>query len=104
MPPEFVAQARQAPWWPQQEALAHTLAYDATIMGDYTLPTAIAKAVAVPTLIVVGGASFGFMAETADALARLIPNAERATLEGQAHNVDPAALAPVLERFFAAPA
>jgi pimeloyl-ACP methyl ester carboxylesterase len=102
MPPEFVAQARQAPWWAQQEAIAHTLAYDATIMGDYTLPTAIAKAITVPTLIVVGGASFGFMAETADALAALIPNAERATLEGQAHNVDPAALASVLQRFFAA--
>jgi pimeloyl-ACP methyl ester carboxylesterase len=102
MPPEFVAQARQAPWWAQQEAIAHTLAYDATIMGDYTLPVDIAKAITVPTLIVVGGASFGFMAETADALAELIPNAQWATVEGQAHNVDPAALAPVLRRFFAA--
>ena len=102
LPPEFVAGARQAPWWAQQEALAHTLAYDATVMGDYTLPTGIAKAIAVPTLIVVGGASFGFMAETADALAKLIPNAHRATLEGQQHNVDPTALAPVLHRFFTA--
>ena len=102
LPPEFVAGARQAPWWAQQEALAHTLAYDATVMGDYTLPTGIAKAIAVPTLIVVGGASFGFMAETADALAELIPNAHRATLEGQQHNVDPTALAPVLHRFFSA--
>ena len=102
LPPEFVAGARQAPWWAQQEALAHTLAYDATVMGDYTLPTGIAKAIAVPTLIVVGGASFGFMAETADALAELIPNAHRATLEGQQHNVDPTALAPVLHRFFTA--
>ena len=102
MPPEFVAQARQAPWWAQQEAIAHTLAYDATIMGDYTLPVDIAKAITVPTLLIVGGASFGFMGETADALAELIPNAQRATVEGQAHNVDPAALALVLERFFAA--
>jgi pimeloyl-ACP methyl ester carboxylesterase len=102
MPPEFVAQARQAPWWPLQEALAHTLAYDATIMGDYTIPTEIAKAITVPTLVVVGGSSFGFLVETADALARLIPNARRETIEGQPHNVDPAALAPVLERFFAA--
>ena len=102
MPPEFVAQARQAPWWAQQEAIAHTLAYDATIMGDYTLPVDTAKAITVPTLLIVGGASFGFMGETADALAELIPNAQRATVEGQAHNVDPAALAPVLERFFAA--
>jgi pimeloyl-ACP methyl ester carboxylesterase len=100
LPPDFVAGARQAPWWSQQEALAHTLAYDATVMGDYTLPTEIAKSVTVPTLIVVGGASFGFMTETADALAKLIPNAQRATLEGQQHNVDPSALAPVLHRFF----
>ena len=102
LPPEFVADARQAPWWSQQEALAHTLAYDATVMGDYTLPTDIARAITVPTLIVVGGASFGFMAETADALAKLIPNAHQATLEGQQHNVDPTALAPVLHRFFTA--
>jgi pimeloyl-ACP methyl ester carboxylesterase len=100
LPPEFVANARQAPWWAQQEALAHTLAYDATVMGDYTLPTDIARSVAVPTLIIDGGASFGFMGETADALATLIPNAQRATLEGQQHNVDPAVLAPVLSRFF----
>jgi pimeloyl-ACP methyl ester carboxylesterase len=100
LPPEFVANARQAPWWAQQEAIAHTLAYDATVMGDYTLPTEIAKAVPVPTLVIVGGASFDFMEESADALATLIPNAQRADLEGQQHNVDPAALAPVLTRFF----
>jgi pimeloyl-ACP methyl ester carboxylesterase len=102
LPPEFVANARQAPWWAQQEALAHTLAYDATVMGDYTLPTVIARAITVPTLIVDGGASFGFLGETADALAKLIPGAQRATLDGQEHNVDPAALAPVLTRFFTA--
>jgi pimeloyl-ACP methyl ester carboxylesterase len=102
MPPEFVASARQAPWWAQQEAIAHTLAYDATVMGDYTLPTDIAKSVPVPTLIIVGGASFGFMEETANALATLIPNARVTTIEGQQHNVDPTALAPVLTRFFTA--
>jgi hypothetical protein len=31
----------------------------------------------------------------------LIPNAQRRTLEGQQHNVDGAALAPVLKDFFA---
>jgi pimeloyl-ACP methyl ester carboxylesterase len=100
LPPDFVAEARQAPWWSQQEALAHTLAYDATVMGDYTLPTEITRSITVPTLIVVGGGSYGFMTETADALAKLIPNAQRATLDGQQHNVDPSALAPVLHRFF----
>ena len=38
LPDEFVAQARSSPFWGAQEALAHTLAYDATIMADYTLP------------------------------------------------------------------
>ena len=100
LPPQFVAGARQAPFCAQQEALAHTLAYDATIMGDYSLPTERARAVPVPTIIIDGGASFGSMGETADALAQLIPDARRRTLLGQEHNVDPAVLAPVLKEFF----
>jgi pimeloyl-ACP methyl ester carboxylesterase len=102
LPPEFVAAARRAPWWPRQEAIAHTLAYDAEVMGDYTLPVEVARAIRVPTLLLVGGASFGFMAETADALAELIPDARRVTLPGQEHNVDPAVLAPALAELFAA--
>ena len=42
MPPEFVAAAKREPWWAYQEALAHTLAYDARIMGDYAVPTDMA--------------------------------------------------------------
>jgi pimeloyl-ACP methyl ester carboxylesterase len=102
LPPEFVAGARRAPFWAQQEALAHTLAYDAEIMGDYGMPVERAKAVRVPTTVINGGASFGFMGETADALAKLIPNAQRRTLDGQRHDVDPAVLAAALKQFFAA--
>jgi len=100
LPQEFVAGARRAPFWAQQEALAHTLAYDATIMGDYSIPTERARAVSVPTMVLDGGASFGSMGETADALVELIPQGRRRTLPGQEHNVDPAALAPVLKEFF----
>ena len=101
LPPEFVAQARNAPWWPAQEALAHTLAYDATIMGDYSLPTERAATVKVPTIVIDGGASFPFMHETADALVASLPDGQRRTLEGQTHDVSPAAIAPVLKAFFA---
>jgi pimeloyl-ACP methyl ester carboxylesterase len=101
LPAEFAAQARAAPWWTTQEALAHTLAYDATIMGDYALPVERAASIKVPTIVIDGGASFSWIQETADALADIIPNAQRRTLEGQQHNVDPAALAPVLQEFFA---
>jgi pimeloyl-ACP methyl ester carboxylesterase len=101
LPAEFVAQARNAPWWPAQEALAHTLAYDATIMGDYSLPVERAAAVKVSTLVIAGGASFPFMRDTAQALADILPNGQARTLEGQEHNVDPKSLAPVLVAFFA---
>jgi pimeloyl-ACP methyl ester carboxylesterase len=102
LPPEFVAQARTAPWWPAQEALAHTLAYDATIMGDYSLPTERVASVTVPTLVIDGGASFEWVGETAQALADVLPHGQRRTLEGQTHDVAAEAIAPVLEEFFAA--
>jgi hypothetical protein len=41
------------------------------------------------------------MTTGADAMAAILPAASRTTLAGQPHNVDPAALAPVLARFFA---
>ncbi len=99
--PEFVAEARKAPWWPAQEALAHTLAYDATIMGDYSLPTERVAAVAVPTLVLDGGASFPWIRKAAQAIADVIPDARHRTIEGQTHNVAAEAIAPVLEEFFA---
>lgn len=102
LPPEFVAEARNAPFWQAQEALAHTLAYDATVMGDYSLPAERAAAVTAPTLVMAGGASFPFMRETAQALTDFIPAGQHRVLEGQEHNVDPAVLAPVLTEFFKA--
>lgn len=101
MPPEFVAQARNAPWWPAQEALAHTLAYDATIMGDYRIPAERAAEVTIPTLVLDGSASFPFMHETAVTLASVLPNAQQRTLEGQRHDAAPEALASAVTEFFA---
>lgn len=101
LPPEFVAQARQAPFWAGQVALAHTLAYDATIMGDYILPTARVAEVKIPTLVMDGGASFPFMRPTAQALAEHLPHATRVTLEGQGHDASAESLATALIAFFA---
>jgi pimeloyl-ACP methyl ester carboxylesterase len=101
MPAEFVAQARSQPWWAATEALAHTLAYDATIMGDYSLPVERAAQVKAPTLVIAGGGSFPFMRETAQALADALPQGQTRTLEGQDHNVAPEALAPAMKEFFA---
>jgi pimeloyl-ACP methyl ester carboxylesterase len=100
LPPEFVQGARQAPFWAQTEALAHTLAYDATVMGDYSIPTEKASSVKVPTIVLAGGADFPWMPETAQTLAAAMPNGEMRRLEGQGHNVDMTVLAPVLIEFF----
>ena len=102
MPPEFVAQARTAPFWPAQEALAHTLRYDAIIMGDYSVPMDRGASVTVPTLVMTGGASFPFFRETVEALAKALPQGKTRTLEGQTHDVAPEVLAPVLKEFFEA--
>jgi pimeloyl-ACP methyl ester carboxylesterase len=100
MPAEMVAGIRGQPWWPAQEALAHTLAYDARIMGDYSLPTESAASVKAPTIVIAGGADFGWMRETAEALAKAIPDGQARILDGQGHDVDPTVLAPVLVEFF----
>jgi pimeloyl-ACP methyl ester carboxylesterase len=101
MPADFVAWAKTQPWWAGQEKIAHTLAYDATVMGDYLLPVQRAAAVTTPTIVLAGGASFGFFPETAKALAAALPNGQVRILEGQSHDIAAEALAPVLKEFFA---
>jgi pimeloyl-ACP methyl ester carboxylesterase len=101
LPDEFVAQARKAPFWKAQEALAHTLAYDATIMGDYQLPAQRVALVTTPTLVLTGGASPPWLHDTARAIVGLLPQGRHRVLEGQEHNVAPEAIAPALEEFFA---
>lgn len=100
LPPEFVAQARISPFWSGQVALAHTLAYDATIMGDYNLPIERVAEVKIPTLVMDGGASFPFMHVTAQALVDHLPNPQRRILEGQRHDASAEALASALIEFF----
>jgi len=100
MPPEVVAGARTQPWWAATEALAHTLAYDARIMGDYSIPNDLAASVKVPTMVIAGGADFPWMRQTAETLAAALPDGQVRILEGQGHDVDPGVLAPVLSEFF----
>ncbi|MGH2410425.1 MAG: alpha/beta fold hydrolase, partial [Chloroflexota bacterium] len=56
--------------------------------------------VTVPVLVADGGASDPWIHHAADALAQVLPDASRQTLEGQTHMVDPKMLAPVISEFF----
>jgi pimeloyl-ACP methyl ester carboxylesterase len=101
MPAEHLDRSRQHPMWPMWEAVAPTLAYDAAIMGeDASVPSEKAASVAVPALVMDGGASYPFMHVTALALAKAMPHARHRRLPGQTHEVAPQALAPVLVEFF----
>jgi pimeloyl-ACP methyl ester carboxylesterase len=80
--------------------MAHILTYDATIMGEFSLPTEQAASVTAPTLVIAGEASFPFMRATAKSLKAALPDGQAHTLEGQTHDVAPQVLAPVLEKFF----
>jgi pimeloyl-ACP methyl ester carboxylesterase len=96
-----VDQIRQTPFWPLWEAVGHTLAYDAAALGEYsTIPTGRVSTITAPTLVMTGSNSYPFMYEVATVLANVIPNAQQRTLEGQTHEVDSEALAPVLAEFF----
>jgi hypothetical protein len=96
----FVDQLRQSPYWGAQEAFAHTLIYDATMMGDYRIPSTASSA-DVPALVL-DGATTPWLTAAADGVAEALPNAQRRTLPGQQHNVAPDAIAPVLAESLAA--
>jgi uncharacterized protein YndB with AHSA1/START domain/alpha-beta hydrolase superfamily lysophospholipase len=105
IPEEYLAPMRNGPMWAAMEAVAHTIAYDGTIMGDTMsgkpLPANAWAAATMPTLVMDGELSEGFFHDAAQALADILLNARRRTLEGQEHGVAPEALAPVLVEFFA---
>jgi pimeloyl-ACP methyl ester carboxylesterase len=99
-PADQIDGMRHAPVWPQFEAVAPTLAYDAAAMGeDRSVPIERAADVTVPALVM-NGTTIPFMLDTAKALAKAIPHAQHRTLEGQSHDVDWKVLAPVLVEYF----
>lgn len=110
LPAEMIAQARQSPMWAEQEAIAHTLAYDVTIVGNTQSgdPLTLRKwsAVTVPTLVMDGTVFLGreenhtFMRHGAQELANVLPHAQHRILEGQDHGPADEVLAPVLKEFF----
>jgi pimeloyl-ACP methyl ester carboxylesterase len=104
VPDEMLQGMKQAPFWAGMEAVAPTLLYDAAALGeDRMVPRERAKNITAQTLVMDGGGSLQimpFMNVSAEALAQVIPNVQRQTLEGQTHDVDMKVLAPVLIKFF----
>jgi pimeloyl-ACP methyl ester carboxylesterase len=100
LPQEVIAGMRHSPAWPGMEALAPTLAYDAAVMGDSTVPTTLISSVKVPTLILTGGNTGAWADSAARALTATMPFAEHRVLEHQTHAVAWDVLATELRRYF----
>jgi pimeloyl-ACP methyl ester carboxylesterase len=101
IPEDVVAQLRDAPFRPGLEAIAHTLAYDAAIIGDLSLPAELAARVSIPALVICGENSPPFLRNAARAAAAALPGGRLATLPGQTHDINPQATAPVMAEFLA---
>lgn len=105
LPQEMVGGMRQNGALAAVEEVAHTIANDGEIMGD-TIHGRPLQAdrwthVHAPVLVLDGGDSPPSMHSAAQALADLLPGAERRTLPGQTHSAEPTVLAPVVREFFA---
>ena len=101
MPAFFGWIMRLMPMWPKLKAVAHTLPYDAAIMGNWSVPAATAARVNVPALVLGGAKSPEKLRSAVERTAAAVPGAGKRLLEGQSHNVSAQALAPVLTEFFA---
>jgi pimeloyl-ACP methyl ester carboxylesterase len=99
--PGFVVFLMQLmPVWSKLKKVAHTLPYDAAIMGDFSLPVKEAGAISVPTIVIGGEKSQSWIKTAVKKLVAVLPNTESQTLKGQTHNVSIKVLAPVLINFF----
>ncbi|MFF7358404.1 alpha/beta fold hydrolase [Streptomyces filipinensis] len=96
---EMIQRARQSPMWAGMEAVAPSLAYDDTVMGDGLLPRDRLAAISVPVLAVAGGASPEWMREASREVSRVVPEGTYRELAGQTHMVEPDVLGPVLAGF-----
>ena len=101
IPEAVVAQLRHAPFRPGLEAIAHTLAYDAAIVGDLSLPAGLLATIAIPALVLGGENSPPFLRDAAKAAAAALPNGQLAVLPGQTHDLSSDATAPVMTEFLA---
>ena len=94
VPEDMLAAMREMPSRPRVEAVAHTLAYDAAVVGDLSLPLAGLRELHVPTLHLTGPTEV--LASGARAMAAVLPRGRHVVLEGQTHEVVPGVVAPLL--------
>ncbi|MFC8535710.1 alpha/beta fold hydrolase [Streptomyces sp. NPDC057249] len=104
VPGEMVAGMRQAPFWADLEAVAHTLPYDGRIMGESMsgrpLPVERWASVTVPVLVGSGDRGAPHMLTGARELAAAGDNYTLRVFPGEEHDISAQVMAPALAAFF----
>ena len=101
MPPIGVTFMRLMPGWSKTVAMAHTAAYDLTILrglqSGAPLPAARWASVTAPTLVMTGGKSEAFFHSGAKALTEVLPDGEHRVLPKQHHGSVAIASSPIVQ-------
>ena len=104
IPSADIAPMRNDPEWQIMVALAHTIAYDGMIMEEMMsgkgIPLERWQSVTMPSLVLNGAKSEPHFGTAASAVAEGLPNARLHIIEGQTHQVESAALSPLLIEFY----
>ncbi len=105
LPGIFVTMMKLMPAWKVMKAIAHTLPYDAQVLGRNCfgdpMDTEQWAPIEQPVLVVNGGKSPGWMKSSTRALAAAVPGAGHTEVPGQNHMIKASAIAPVIAGFCA---
>ena len=100
VPDPVLDQMAAGPGWPHMESYAGTLAYEVRLCHDGAPPVDRLGAVAVPMLVMAGGASGGWAQDAVDAIATGVPEGTALVVQGQGHGVTDEVLVPLIRDFF----
>jgi pimeloyl-ACP methyl ester carboxylesterase len=96
IPEEIIASMK--PIWPSLEAMAHTVIYDCTIVGQTTYD--LVRTVRTPTLVLNSDVTGENLTHWAKTVAEHLPNGTHRAMVGGWHGVPDEDLKPVLVEFF----
>ncbi|WP_329003073.1 alpha/beta hydrolase [Kribbella sp. NBC_00709] len=103
LPGIFVTMMKLMPAWKPMKAIAHTLPYDAQVVGGNCfgdpMDASQWAAIQQPVQVVNGGKSPAWMKTSTRALADAIPGAGHTEVPGQNHVIKATAIAPVIADF-----
>ncbi len=96
VPAFFIRIMRLFSFWKDMRATAHTLPYDAAIMGAFELPAAELRSIRVPVVAVAGEKTTPELKRAVQAVAETVPGAAQRVAPKMNHAVKPKVLAPLL--------